>query len=113
MQDLQVCKSCRSRQELSHEYLRFTSIHLQILVSIQPRTTLSKFGGAVIHLFIRLRSRGSTRRFVHADKSTRAAPVLATNAAKFWQDLNKFGHLPKDLLENIVKCVSRVLRLEW
>ena len=24
MQDLQVCKSCRSRQELSHEYLLFT-----------------------------------------------------------------------------------------
>ena len=32
----QLCKSCRSRQELSSEYLLF-SIYLQNLASIQPR----------------------------------------------------------------------------
>ena len=36
----EVCKSCRSRQELSFIP---TSIHLQRFVSIQPRTSLSKF----------------------------------------------------------------------
>ena len=37
-----VCKSCRSRQELSNVYL-LLRIYLQNLASIQPRTGLSKF----------------------------------------------------------------------
>ena len=37
-----VCESCRSRQELSNEYLVFT-IYLQKTASIQPRTGLSEF----------------------------------------------------------------------
>ena len=38
-----VYKHCRSRQELSNKILVQTSIHLQNLASIQPRTGLSKF----------------------------------------------------------------------
>ena len=34
---VKMCKSCRSRQELSNEY------YLKILASVQPRTGLSKF----------------------------------------------------------------------
>ena len=41
-QGAKACKSCRSRQELSNEYLLF-SIYLQKLASIKPRTSLSKF----------------------------------------------------------------------
>ena len=37
-----VCKSCRSRQGLSKEYLLF-SIYFQKLASIHPITGLSKF----------------------------------------------------------------------
>ena len=37
-----MCKSCRSRQEFSKEYL-LLSIYLQNLASIQPRTSFSKF----------------------------------------------------------------------
>ena len=37
-----TCKSCRSRQELSNEYLLF-SIYLQKSASIQPRTGLTTF----------------------------------------------------------------------
>ena len=36
-----VCKSCRSRQERSKE----SSIYLQKSAPIQPRPSLSKFGG--------------------------------------------------------------------
>ena len=52
-----MCLSCKSRQEFSNEYLLFTivfSIDLQNLASIQPRTSLSKFGGKFNSLFIRL-----------------------------------------------------------
>ena len=39
-----TCKSCRSLQELSKKYFVFsTSIYLQNLASIQPRTGLLKF----------------------------------------------------------------------
>ena len=34
---------CRSRRELSHEYLIFNSTYLQNLASIQPRTNRLKF----------------------------------------------------------------------
>ena len=47
-----ACKSCRSRQELSK--LIPTSIYLQQSASIQPRTSLSKFGGKLNSSFIRL-----------------------------------------------------------
>ena len=39
-----ACISCRSRQELSNEIAIQTNICLQNLASIQPRTSLSKFG---------------------------------------------------------------------
>ena len=39
-----VCKSCRSRQELSNEIAIQTSIEMQKSPSIQPRTSLSEFG---------------------------------------------------------------------
>ena len=47
-----LCKSCRSRQELSNDYQ--VTINWQTSVSIQLRTSLSKFGGDSIHVFIRL-----------------------------------------------------------
>ena len=47
-----VGKSSRSRQEPSNEYL--LAKHLQKSASIQPRTSLSKFGGKFKALFIRL-----------------------------------------------------------
>ena len=57
MQKLEVCKSCRSRQELSNEYLVFTILstyYLEKSASIQPTTSLSKFEGDFVDLFIRL-----------------------------------------------------------
>ena len=47
------CKSCRSRR--SREYLlRVFTIYLQKSASIQPRTSLTKFGGKLNSIFIRL-----------------------------------------------------------
>ena len=54
-----TCKYCRSRQELSNEFLLAKS------ASIQPRTSLSKLGGKFYSLFIRLLLRTSQRRVIH------------------------------------------------
>ena len=51
-----ICKSCRFRQELSRldpNSNEYWLADLQKKVSIQPRTSRSKFGGGSIHLFIR------------------------------------------------------------
>ena len=40
-----VCRSCRSRQELSNPFP--TNIYLQKSASVQPRTSPSKFGGKI------------------------------------------------------------------
>ena len=58
---MEFADASRSRQELSNAYLLF-SIYMQISASIQPRTSLqssprtslSRFGGDFIHVFIRL-----------------------------------------------------------
>ena len=40
------------RQELSNQYILFTSIYLQTSASIQPRTSLHRFGGNFSNLSI-------------------------------------------------------------
>ena len=79
-----VCKSCRSRQELSHEYSIAKS------ASIQPRTSLSKFGVDSIHSFIRLLGTG---RHAH-----RREPELLRAHAEGWAALGlrrgAVGELP-------------------
>ena len=42
-----MCTSCRSRQELSNEYLVFIC---KKSASVQPRTSLSKWGGRVLDI---------------------------------------------------------------
>ena len=50
-----VRKSCRSRQELSNQIAIQTNIYLQILASIQPRTSLSKFANNLPRVRLKVR----------------------------------------------------------
>ena len=54
-----MCKSCRSRQELSNEIAIQTSIYLQNLASIQPRTSPLQFAASRSATAPRLRPRTS------------------------------------------------------